>query len=148
MKTFVSVLVVASLVATPAAASVRDAAFASSADRGRAETSMFVGVSYRVTSNHRTSAPQGRASFKMSGMAHTPGTSDFKFGHGLEISSGETGKPALFVAGHDVGQLDRKAHLSGGNTALIVVGVLVVAAAVAAVVVVNELDECGGNECE
>ena len=141
MKKLIGLLVVTGLSATPVTASVRDAAFSSSADHAQAQTGMFIGVHYRLSSNRDASAPRGRASFKLSGMAQTPGTSDFKLGSGLEFAVGKSGKPTLFVAGREAGKLGNQAHLgTGGTIALAVVGLAVVAGAVAALTIDARLD--------
>jgi len=127
MKKLIALLAMTSLFALPVAASVRDAAFSSSADNAQAQTGMFVGVSYRVSSSHQTNAPQGRASLKMSGMVFTPGTSDLRFSEGFELAAGKTGKPAFLVGGSDIGEMQKSLKLSGGATAIVVVvGVAVI----------------------
>jgi hypothetical protein len=141
MNKLIALLAMASLSATPAAASVRDAAFSSSADPAQVRTGVFVGAHYRLSFHRDASAPQGRASFKLSGMAHTPGASDLKLGSGLEIAGGKSGKPALFVAGRDADKLGDQARLgSGGTIALVVVGLVVVAGSVAALAIDDRLD--------
>lgn len=135
MKRFIAVLAMSSLAATPALGSVRDAAFSSSADRPAAQTSVFAGATYRVGLDRRAAEARGRASLKVAGMSNAPGSPDFRFGNGLEITAGRTGKPAVHLAGQDIGQLNRKAQLSGTTTALIVGGVLIAAAVTALVLV-------------
>ena len=131
MQKLIALLALTGLSSAPVAASVRDAAFSSSADRGQAQTGMFVGVSYRVSSGHQTNAPQARASLKMSGMMFTPGTSDLRFSEGFELAAGKSGKPAFLVGGSDIGDMRKSLKLSGGATAAIVaVGVVVVAAGI------------------
>lgn len=140
MNKLIALLVMTNLSAMPAAASVRDAAFSSSADRAQAQTGMFAGVHYQITSA-RDAAPQGRASLKMSGMTHTPGKSDLKLARGLEISRGKTGKPTFFVGGRDPGELGDRVNLGkGGTIALVVVGVVVVAGAAVALAIDARLD--------
>lgn len=131
MKKLIALLAMTSLSATPVAASVRDAAFSSSADHAQTQTGMFVGVHYRISSKRDASAPTGRASFKMSGMALTPGASDIRFSEGLELTAGKTGKPAFLVGGSDLGEMQKSLKLSGGATAaIVVVGVAVIAAGI------------------
>ena len=130
MKQLVTLLAMLSM-AIPASASVREAAFATSADRTQAQTSMFAGATIHVGIDRRTSeAP--RAALKFSGMAHTPGMTDLRLGQGLEIAGGETGKPAVHLAGQDVGQLQQRANLSGGAKTALIIGGIVVAGLVIA----------------
>lgn len=127
MKKLIALLAMTSLFASPVSASVRDAAFSSSADNAKARTGMFVGLHYRVSSDRHSSTPQGRASLKMSGMVVTPGTSDLQFSEGFELAAGKTGKPAFLVGGSDIGEMHKSLKLSGGATAMIVVvGVAVI----------------------
>jgi hypothetical protein len=136
MKKLIALLAMTSLSATPAAASVRDVAFSSSADQARAQTSMFAGASYRVVLGGTGENPRSRASLKLSGMMKVPGASEIRFGQGLEVARGIAGKPALFVAGRDVGKLGDQARLgSGGTIALVVVGLVVVAGGAAALAI-------------
>lgn len=147
MKGFVAVLAMSSLVATPALGSVREAAFASSSDRRLAQSSMFAGAHYRVGLDRRSSNASGRASLKLSGMSYTPGSSEVRFGSGLELTAGKTGRPALHLAGQDLGQLRTKAQLSGTATAVIVGGVILLG--VVAAVAVSEYERsqrCIGEE--
>ena len=146
MKTLIAVAAVTGLVATPLSATVRDAAYASSSDRQATQTSLFAGATYRVGLDNRAGEPRGRASLAFAGMARTP-ANDFRFGQGLEISRGQTGKPALFMAGQDVGQVKDRANLSGGTTAIIVGGVILLV--VVAAVVISDYQRsqrCIGEE--
>ncbi len=129
MKEFVSLLVLTSLGASPGMASVRDAAFASSADQPAVQTSMFVGATY-VDLNRRSTERNGRAALKFSGMARTAGSATVKFGQGFEIAGGKTGKPALYLAGREMGRFDRQSNLSGGAAIGIGVGVVLIAGAI------------------
>jgi hypothetical protein len=147
MKTLITMFAMTVLVASPASGSIRDAAFASSADRQGLQTSMFAGATYGVDLDKRTGQARGRASLGFGGMTRTP-TADLRFAKGLQLSAGQTGKPALFVGGRDLGQVQKqKANLSGGTTALIVVGVVALVA-VAAVVVADAVDDerCIGED--
>lgn len=146
MNKLVAILATSSLMASPAAAGVRAAAYASSADSHSAQTSMFAGATYRVGFDHRDSRPRGRAAINIAGMSRTP-TAGFKIGQGLELSGGRTGKPALFLAGQDVGEFKGKAQLSGTTTALIVGGVILVG--VVAAVLISDYQRsqrCIGEE--
>ncbi len=141
MKRPMFLLAMASLPLSPAAASVRDAAFASSADQTYAQTSIFAGATYRLNLGRPGDAPRGRASFKLSGMKTAPGASEIKFGQGLEIAAGKTGKPTLFVAGRQAETLGNRANLgTGGTVALVVVGVVVAAGVVVALLIDERLD--------
>ena len=133
MNKLLTLLTMTSLLASPAVGSVKDAAFASSSDRHGAQTSMFAGATYSVALDRRTHEKRERASLKFAGMSHVPGSSEIRFGDGLELTSGRTGRPALHIAGQDVGQLNAKAQLSGTGTALIIGGVIVVGVVVALV---------------
>ena len=127
MKSFASILAVASLANAPVAASVRDAALSSSSDRPEMRTSMFAGATYRVGFNRKTGKVVGRASLKIAGMTSVPGSPYAKFANGFEITGGKTGQPALHLRGMDIGEIERKASLSTGATIAIGVGVLSVA---------------------
>lgn len=127
MKRLMSALAVASLLASPVSASVREAAFASSSDRPTVHTSMFVGATFRVGLDGRTSEAKGRASLKISPMTWDPRSSQLRFSEGLAISGGRTGRPALFLAGQDVGQFERRNNLSTGAAIAIGVGVVLLA---------------------
>ena len=88
-----------------------------------------------------TGKPRGRASFLVGGMSSTPDASTFRIGQGLELAGGKSGKPALFIAGRDVGELGDRNNLSTGATiALVVVGVVVVAGGIAALLIDERLD--------
>jgi hypothetical protein len=126
MNKFFTMIGMTSLLASPALGSVRDAAFASSADSTAAQTSIFVGATYRVELGKRTVETPGRASLAFTGITRTP-TNDIKFRQGLELSQGETGKASLYIAGQNIGEIERKANLSSGAAIAIGVGVILVA---------------------
>ena len=141
MRRLIAVLAVASVTVSPATASVRDAAFASSSDRILAQTSMFAGATYRVGFDGRSGKPRGHAAVQLSGMVMSANSTEIRFGQGLQITGGKTGKPALFLSGRDVGQLGDQARLSKGATVgLVVLGVVVVAGAVVALAIDARLD--------
>lgn len=147
MKKLITLLAMTSLSASPAWGSVREAAFASSTDRPATQTSIFAGATYRVGLDRRTSQQRGRASLKLAGTNHVPGSSEIRFGDGLELTGGQTGKPALHLAGQDIGQLNRKANLSGTGTALIIGGVIVLGVVAALVISDYERSQrCIGEE--
>lgn len=145
MKTLISAIIVTSLVTTPAMASVRDAAFATSADKQPERTSVFAGATYRVGLDRRTAHHQGRASLQFAGMKRTA-SADLQFGQGIEMTTSH-GKSTLFVGGQDIGDLRSSAKLNGTTTAVIVGGVLLLG--VLAAVAVSEYERgmrCIGEE--
>jgi hypothetical protein len=133
MKKALAWLATVSLVISPATAGLSEAAFSSSAERASMQTSMFAGATYRIGFDRHRNVPRGRASLRLGGMAKSPTTSQFQFNDGLEIRGGETGKPALYLAGRDIGRLQRKSELSGSGTALVIGGIVVLAVVVALV---------------
>ena len=145
MKQAVLILAAASLIATPVSASVRDAAFASSADPSRAQTGMFVGFKYGVSVDRRTNAPKGRASFNVARMVKAP-DAQLRIDEGVGLALGAKGKPALLVGGQEFDLKDRKANLSTGATVAIVVVGLLAIGAVAAYYALR--DPCDYKECE
>lgn len=142
MTRLTALLAITCLAATPAAGGVREAAFASSSDQTNAKASLFVGASYRLGFDRAAKSTKGRASLKMSGMTHRPATSELRFGQGIEFAAGRTGKPALFLAGSDVGELQKSARLNGTTTA--VVAVVGVALLVGVVFLATHCD----NDCD
>lgn len=147
MKKLVSLLALTSIAAAPVSASVRDAAFAASTDRAAVRSSLFVGATYRVGLDRRTSEPKGRASLKIAGMSKAPEASELKFSQGLELTGGKTGKPTVYVAGRDLGQLKTRAGLNGTTTAIIVGGVLVLGIVAALVISDYQRDQrCIGED--
>jgi hypothetical protein len=147
MRNLLALCAMASLVAAPASASVREAAFALSTDRPVAQTSMFVGATYRIGLDRRTDDQPSRAALRLSGMSHAPGSSELRLGKGLELSAGKTGKPAWYLAGQDVGEFKSKAQMNGTTTAVIVGGVILLG--VIAAVVISDYQRsqrCIGEE--
>ena len=141
MKKLSGFLAIAFLAASPAATSVREVAFASTADRAQPRTSMFVGATYRLDLDGKAGKPRSRASLQLSGMMSAPDASNLRIDQGLEIAGGKAGKPALLIAGRDAGELGDRAHLGTGATiAVVVVGVVVVAGVVAALLIDERLD--------
>ena len=138
MKHFLAFTAMTSLIVSPLSASVRDAAFASSADPSTAQTSVFAGATYKVGLDRRSGEPRGRASLKLAGMVKPSAYGQARFSDGLEIASGRTGKPALHLAGRDVGELNQKANLGTVGTAAIVVVEVAVAAAVVVALLIDE----------
>ena len=145
MYKLIALLAAANLFATPVAASVREAAFSSSADRSRAESSMFVGINYGVALDRKTNAREARASLKLARMVKTPGA-QFRVGEGLGLAAGVKGKAAFLVGGQEIDIKGGKANLStAGTIAIAVVGVLAIGA-VGAYYALR--DPCDHKECE
>ena len=141
MKKLVAFWAGVSLGASAATASVRDVAFASTDDRAQPRNSTFVGATYRIGFDRGAGKPRGRVSLQVSALTSTPDASILRIGQGLELTGGKSGKPALFIAGRDLGDLGDRNHLSKGATiALVVVGVVVVAGGVAALLIDERLD--------
>ena len=144
MRMFVSVLAIASLITAPVAASVRQAAFSSSADQVR-ESSMFIGMNYGIALDRKTNAQDARASFKVARMVKTQ-NAQFRVGEGLGLAAGAKGRAAFLVGGQEIDLKNGKANLSKGATiGIIVVGVLAIGA-VAAYYALR--DPCDHKECE
>ena len=133
MNKLFACVAVGGLVSAPSMASVRTAAYSQSSDIQVAQASMFAGLTYRIGVDRKTGTAKGRASLKIAGMTATPATGALKFSEGIAFTGGKTGKPALHLAGQDLGQLNTKAQLNGTNTALVVGGVILLAVAVALV---------------
>lgn len=147
MNKLLSLVAMTNLLVSPGWGSVREAALSSSADRHPAQTSVYAGATYRIPLDRHTKEQRGRASLKLAGMSRVPGSSDIRFSQGLELAGGQTGKLALHLAGQDIGQLDKKAQLSGTGTALIIGGVVVLAVVAALVVSDYERSQrCIGEE--
>jgi hypothetical protein len=145
MKMFMTALAVASLITAPVAASVRDAAFSSAADRARAENSMFIGMNYAVALDRKTDARPAGASLKVARMVKTSNAS-FHVGDGLGLTVGAKGRAALLVGGQQIQLEKEQANLSKGATiGFAIVGLLVVGAAVAYFAL---RDPCDHKECE
>ena len=130
MSKFLTLAAIASLTSAPASANLREAALATSGDQARTHSGLFVGATYRVGFDRKANAPRGRGALTLSGMTYRPQTSELRIGEGIAVGISGQAKPALLIGGADVGQLGRRANLSGRATALIVVGVAVVAVAV------------------
>ena len=141
MKHLIGFVTSAAMLATPVAASPRDAAFSSTDERAQPRNSTFVGATYRIGLDRGTGKPHGRASLQVSAMTSAPDASVLRIGQGLELSGAKGGKPALFIAGRDVGELGNRNRLSTGATvALVVVGIVVVAGGVVALLIDERLD--------
>lgn len=106
---------------------------------------MFVGGTFRIGFDRRTVPPRSGPALTLTRVTRTA-TASFDLGHGLDVGPGRTGRPALFMGGQDVGQLDRQAKLSGGTTAMVVVGVLLVVG-IGAAVAISEANKCE-EDCE
>ena len=145
MKKCLMLFTMASLLSSPTWGSVREAAFATSADPTRAESSMFIGLNYGVALDRKTNARKARASFMVARMVKTP-NAQFRVGEGLALATGGEGRPAFLVGGQEIGRKDGKATLStAGTLGIVVVGVLAVGA-VAAYYALR--DPCDHKDCE
>jgi hypothetical protein len=101
-----------------------------SGDQARTESGLFAGATYRVGFDRRANAPRGRATLNLSGMTWRPAASELRIGEGIALGISERARPALLVGGTEVGDIGRRANLSGTATAVIVLGVAVIAVAV------------------
>ena len=146
MKEAVLVFAAASLVASPVSATVREAAFSSSADRATTEASVFVGFKYRVSVDPKTTAPKARASFNVARMIMTS-DAQLRTGEGVGLALGANRKPALLLGGQEIDLKGRQANLSTEATiAIVAVGVLAVGAVAAYYALRDPCDH--GKECE
>ena len=77
-----------------------------------------------------------------------PGTTEIRFGDGIELVGGKTGTPQLQLAGQNIGEIGRKNNLSSG--AAIAIGLGVVLLVGAAVVIASKPWECrsDGAPCD
>ncbi len=139
-KTLAALLAITSLT-SPALADPYQAAFASSSDQPQAQASMFTGVRYRVSLDRKPGQPRARASLTFAGMRQRVDGSELQIGSGLEIAAGKTKKPALHLAGQDIGELKNVSSLDGTTTVAIVAGVLVAAAIVGALLIDDKLED-------
>lgn len=145
MKELILVIAAASMVASPVSASVREAAFASTADHARIEGSVFVGLRYGVALDQKEDARKARASFNVARMVKTS-NAQLRVGDGVGLTLGAKGKPTFLIGGREIDLKDRKANLSTGATvAIVTVGVMAVGA-VAAYYALR--DPCDYKECE
>lgn len=147
-QALIGLLAITSLT-SPALAHGRDSAIAWNYDQSQAQSSMFAGVAYRVGFNRAAGERRGRANLAIGSMTHRPSASEIRIGQGLEITRGKTGKVAIHIGGRDMGQVPKSAKLSGGETALIVGG-LILAVAVAALIAASAgcYDEDQKAQCD
>lgn len=145
MTKLTALIAMASLIAAPATAGVRDAAFANSSDRMPTQASVFAGATYSVALNRGTKRARGYASLRLSGMTRSWNGAQLQVGQGAELRLGAHGRPMLLAGGQEIDQLTRRSNLSGGTVAVIVVGVLAVGAAAAYFAL---RDPCDHKECE
>ena len=145
MKKLLTLSTMAGLLASPAWGSVREAAFATSADPKRAESSMFIGLNYGVALDRKTDARAARASFKVARMVRTS-DARFRIGEGLELVAARDGGPAFLVGGREIGGKGDKANLSTGGTIAVVTVAVLAVGAVAAYYALR--DPCDHKECE
>lgn len=122
-------------------ADVRTAAFTSASDRPATQTSMFVGTTVSFSLTGKSSRPRYRAALGIGGMARNTGTSELKVGQGLELALTGKKRPALHMAGSDVGQMWRTTKLSGGGKTALIIGGVAVALGVAALVVADKVED-------
>ena len=148
MNRYVALMALAGLVSAPVHASVREAAMATSADSQPVQSGMFAGATFRVGFDRSAGKARGRAALAISGMTKDPGSAGVRLGDGLELASGKTGKPALHLAGQDVGELGRQNNLSTGAAIAIGVGLVVIVGA--AVLLASKPWECrsDGAPCD
>jgi hypothetical protein len=145
MKKWLTMFTTACLLASPAWAGVRDAAFATSADPTRAESSMFIGLNYGVAFDRKARARHVRASFKVARMVKTS-DAQFRVGEGLALTAAKDGVPTFHVGGQDIGSKAGKANLNTGGTVAIAVVAVLAVGAVAAYYALR--DPCDHRECE
>lgn len=141
-----SLLALASLLATPAQSYSGQRLTPTAGDPSGMRTSLFVGASYRVGLDHRSTTARHRVSLKFSGMAYDPANARFRFADGVELTHGVAGKPTVRLAGPDVGDIRRSARLNG-TTTVVPVGGAVLLAVVAAVAISRiEPSRCIGEK--
>jgi hypothetical protein len=148
MNRLVALAALSGVVSAPLSASVREAAFSSSGETRVAQSSMFAGATLGVRPDRSTGQPKARAGLAVAGMTRAPGSDQVRFGDGLELAAGKSGKPSLRLAGQDVGELGKRTNLSTG--AAIAIGVGVVLLVGAAVLVASKPWECrsDGAPCD
>ena len=146
MKIIVRCLVISSILAAPAHADGRDALFQSSAEPSATRTSMFAGATYRVGFDRRAGKAKGRAALSFGSMALSPTTASVRFSDSFQLTGGRTGKPALHIAGQDIGELGRTTQLNGTTTAVLVVGGLALLLVGAVALSRIESHRCIGEE--
>jgi hypothetical protein len=81
-------------------------------------------------------------------MSMVPGSAEIRFGDGLELTGGKSGKPTLHIAGQDVGELKKQTNLSTGGKIAIGVGVVVLLGAAAFGIWALDATYCDRHECE
>jgi hypothetical protein len=147
-KHVVALVALLGLVSAPVHASVREAALTTSADVRSTQSGMFAGATLRVGFDRSAGKARGRAALAISGMTKDPGSAGVRFGDGFELAAGRTGKPALHVAGQDVGEFGRQNNLS--TAAAIAIGVGLVVVVGAAVLLASKPWECrsDGAPCD
>lgn len=148
MNKLIACVALGGLVSAPSMASIRSAAYSQTSDINVAQPSMFAGATYRVGLDRKSGTTKGRASLKVAGMTATRETGGMRFAEGVELTGGKTGKPALHLAGHDIGDFERRSHLSTGATIAIGIGVVLLVGAV--VLAVTKPWECysDGAPCD
>lgn len=147
MKKFLVLLAMASFVTTPAFASARDAAFASSLDRPDGQRSMFAGATYRVGFGQGARQSRGRAALTLTGMTRAP-TAEVRLGQGLELAGGSSGRPTLYLAGQEMREVSKQANMSTGGKIAIGVGVIALIGAVVVGAIWYDATKCDRQDCE
>ena len=147
MRKTIALLAMVSLAASPAAAGTPDAAFASTFDQRETRASMFAGATLRIGLRGGTAERTTKASLQLSGMTTQAGA-PARFSQGLELTHGRRGKPALHIAGQDIGRIQHRNNLSTGTAVAMGVGVALLA--IVAVGVSSDWFKCKdeGNTCD
>ena len=128
-----------------AAAGVRDAAFATSADSTRNQPSMFSGATVRLNLDGR-SETKPQIALRVAGASRSE--AGLKIGEGLALAASGEGKAKLTIAGQDSKIVGQRLGVGGKSTLWIVGGLVVVAVVVIALnsgdgLFGDDDDECG-----
>ncbi|HEX6603855.1 MAG TPA: hypothetical protein VF027_03105 [Sphingomicrobium sp.] len=116
-------LLALAIISAPAAASPRDAAFATSGDQPVSRTMMFGGATFRMNlDGKKTSRPE--FAMRLTGAVQDRGSA-IRFGDGLAFGTAAGGKMRMTLAGQDSRVLGKRLGMSGGATAALIVGGIV-----------------------
>ena len=107
---------------------------------------MFVGATFRLGLNQRTGEPGYRTTLGISGMSRNPVTSGIRVGNGLELAFTGKKKPALNLAGMELGQLRRTANMSGEGKAVLIAGGVALALGIGVLVALDSLPCTDGDD--
>ena len=111
--------------AAPVAAHPHDVAFASSAGpQDAARPLMFGGATFRMALDGRGTAKPELALRFSGGTQSTAGLP--RLGEGFALTGGKGGKARLSIAGQDSAAIGKRLNMSGGQTALVVGGIILV----------------------